>query len=93
MIEQIQEGDTVGYMINMSMIFGETSDEVKNRYSRFENQIEGLQMRFRGMSHLSRQSFKTLAPFYTIDSEVENIFKRNILFSDFVSVFHLQVIK
>lgn len=87
MIEQIQEGDTVGYMINMSMIFGETSDEVKNRYSRFENQIEGLQMRFRGMSHLSRQSFKTLAPFYTIDSEVENIFKRNILFSDFCKCF------
>ena len=87
MIEQIQDGDTVGYMINMSMIFGETSDEVKNRYSRFENQIEGLQMRFRGMSHLSRQSFKTLAPFYTIDSEVENIFKRNILFSDFCKCF------
>lgn len=87
MIEQIQDGDTVGYMINMSMIFGETPEEVKNRYSRFENQIEGLQMRFRGMSHLSRQSFKTLAPFYTIDSEVENIFKRNILFSDFCKCF------
>lgn len=87
MIERIQDGDTVGYMINMSMIFGETPEEVKNRYSRFENQIEGLQMRFRGMSHLSRQSFKTLAPFYTIDSEVENIFKRNILFSDFCKCF------
>ena len=33
MIEQIQDGDTVGYMINMSMIFGETPDEVKNRYN------------------------------------------------------------
>lgn len=87
MIEQIQDGDAVGYMINMSMIFGETPEEVKNRYKRFENQIEGMQMRFRGMSHLSRQSFKTLAPFYTIDSEVENIFKRNILFSDFCKCF------
>ncbi len=87
MIEKLQDGDTVGYMINMSMIFGETPEEVKNRYSRFENQIEGLQMRFRGMSHLSRQSFKTLAPFYTIDPEIENIFKRNILFSDFCKCF------
>ena len=44
-------------------------------------------MKFRGMSHLSRQTFKTLAPFYTIDSEIENIFKRNILFSDFCKCF------
>ncbi len=87
MIEQIQDGDTVGYMINLSMIFGETPKEVKDRYNRYENQIEGLQMRFRGMSHLSRQSFKTLAPFYTIDSEIQNIFKRNILFSDFCKCF------
>ena len=87
MIEQIQDGDTVGYMINISMIFGVSPQEVKNRYSRFENQIDGLQMRFRSMSHLSRQSFKTLAPFYTIDSEIENIFRRNILFSDFCKCF------
>lgn len=87
MIEKIQDGDTVGYMINMSMIFGETPEEVKSRYSRFKNQIEGLQMRFKGMSHLSRQSFKTLAPFHTVNSEIENIFKRNILFSDFCKFF------
>ncbi len=91
MIEQLQNGDTVGYMINMSMIFGENPEEVKSRYSRFENQIEGLQMRFRGMAHLSRQSFKTLAPFYTIDSEIEGIFKRNILFSDFCKCFPFAV--
>lgn len=87
LIEQIQDGDTVGYMINLSMIFGESKEEVKERYKRFENLIEGLQMRFRGMSHLSRQTFKTLAPFYTINSEVEDIFKRNILFSDFCKCF------
>jgi len=87
MIEQIQNGDSIGYMINMSMVFGETPEEVKSRYKRFENQIEGMQMRFRGLSHLSRQSFKTLTPFYTIDSEIENIFKRNILFSDFCKCF------
>ena len=87
LIEQIQDGDTVGYMINLSMIFGESKEEVKERYKRFENLIEGLQMRFRGMSHLSRQTFKTLAPFYTIYSEVEDIFKRNILFSDFCKCF------
>ena len=87
LIEQIQDGDTVGYMINLSMIFGESKEEVKERYKRFENLIEGLQMRFRGMSHLSRQTFKTLAPFYTINNEVEDIFKRNILFSDFSKCF------
>lgn len=87
LIEQIQDGDTVGYMINLSMIFGENKEEVKERYKRFENLIEGLQMRFRGMSHLSRQTFKTLAPFYTINNEVEDIFKRNILFSDFCKCF------
>lgn len=87
LIEQIQDGDTVGYMINLSMIFGESKDEVKERYKRFENLIEGLQMRFRGLSHLSRQTFKTLAPLYTINSEIEDIFKRNILFSDFCKCF------
>lgn len=87
LIEQIQDGDTVGYMINLSMIFGDTKEEVKERYKRFENLIQGLQMRFRGMSHLSRQTFKTLAPFYTVNSEIENIFKRNILFSDFCKCF------
>ena len=87
MIEQIQNGDTVGYMINLSMVFGENKDELKNRYKRFENQIEGLQMRFKGMSHLARQSFKTIAPFYTINHEIQDIFKRNILFSDFCKCF------
>ena len=87
MIEQIQDGDTVGYMINLSMVFGKNENEVRERYQRFENLIEGLQMRFRGMSHLSRQTFKTLAPFYTINNEVEEIFKRNILFSDFCKCF------
>lgn len=87
MIEQLQDGDAVGYMINLSMIFGDNIEEVKSRYQRFENQVEGLQMRFRGMSHLSRQTFKTLAPFYTINEEIEDIFKRNILFSDFCKCF------
>lgn len=87
MIEQLQDGDAVGYMINLSMIFGDNTEEVKSRYQRFENQVEGLQMRFRGMSHLSRQTFKTLAPFYTINEEIEDIFKRNILFSDFCKCF------
>ena len=87
LIEKIQDGDVVGYMINMSIIFGETAEEVRKRYNRFENYITGLQMRYRNMAHLSRQSFKTLAPFYTIDSEIENLLKRNILFSDFCKFF------
>lgn len=87
LIEQIQNGDTVGYMINLSMVFGENKEEVKSRYKKYENVIEGLQMRFRGMSHLSSQTFKTLAPFYTVDKEIQSIFKRNILFSDFCKCF------
>ena len=87
MISDIQNGENVGDMINLSMVFGDSKEEVKERYIRFENLIESLQMRFRGLSHLSRQTFKTIAPFYTINSDIENIFKRNILFEDFCKCF------
>ncbi len=87
LIEKLQDIDSIGYMINISMIFGETIEEVKTRYKRFETLIDGMQMRFRSMSYLSRETFKSLAPFYTINKEIENTFKRNILFSDFCKTF------
>ena len=87
MVSELQNGESIGYMLNLSMIFSDSREEVKERYNRFENLIGSMQMRFRGMAHLTRQTFKTIAPFYTINNEIENIFRRNILFKDFCKCF------
>lgn len=81
------KGETVGYMTIMIMVVAEDEETLNKRCKRVESIICGMQLKMRSLAHLLKQSFQTIAPFHTIDSDIKRIARRNILMSDFIGGF------
>lgn len=81
------KGETVGYMTIMIMVVAEDEETLDKRCKRVESIICGMQLKVRNLAHLLKQSFQTIAPFHTIDSDIKRIARRNILMSDFIGGF------
>ena len=81
------KGETVGYMTIMIMVVAEDEETLNKRCKRVESIICGMQLKVRSLAHLLKQSFQTIAPFHTIDSDIKRIARRNILMSDFIGGF------
>lgn len=77
------KGETVGYMTIMIMVVAEDEETLNKRCKRVESMLCGMQLKVRSLAHLLKQSFETKAPFHTINEDIKDIARRNILISDF----------
>lgn len=81
------KGETVGYMTIMIMVVAEDEETLNKRCKRVESILCGMQLKVRSLAHLLKQSFETIAPFHTINEDIKDIARRNILISDFIGGF------
>lgn len=80
-------GETVGYMTNLIMVVAEDEETLNKRCKRVESIICAMQLKLRNLAYLLKESYECIAPFHTIDSNIQQIARRNILMPDFIGGF------
>ena len=87
-LEKVEvKGETVGYMTIIIMVVAEDEETLNKRCKRVEGIICGMQLKVRNLAHLLKQSFQTIAPFHTVDEDIKEVARRNVLMSDFIGGF------
>lgn len=80
-------GETVGYMTNLIMVIAEDEETLTKRCKRVESIIGSMQIKIRNLSYLINEGYESISPFHSINSNIKQIARRNILMPDFVGGF------
>lgn len=80
----IQNNEVVSYLTIYILVSAEDKEELKKKCKEIENEVQHQKLKIRNLTnYLQLDAFKAVAPFFTIQKELNEKFKRNILTSTF----------
>lgn len=84
----IQNNEVVSYLTIYIMVSSEEKEDLEKRCKEIEREVERQRLKIRNLTnYLLADGFKAVAPFFTIQTELSEKFKRNILTSGFTGGF------
>lgn len=79
-----QDGEKVGYMTILIMVVAESEEELIKRCKSVESKLTSMQMKIRSLANLTKDAFRSIAPFFKLDDKIKRIADRNVPLSTFV---------
>ena len=84
----INNNEVVSYLTIYICVSAQEESELTNRCKEIEREVQKLRLKIRPVTNfLLKSGFKAVAPFFTIQEDLSQYFKRNILTSSFTGGF------
>lgn len=84
----INNNEVVSYLTIYICIFAQEEKELNNKCKEVEREVQKLKLKMRPITNfLLKSGYKAVAPFFTIQEDLTEYFKRNILTSSFTGGF------